>query len=158
MAKRPEFAHIHFKIAGEGELRAKLEAMATNNVEWHGKCDRPSVIRHMEPAWAMVMPTYSDTGPTVIKEARVVGLPILTTTGAGASSYVTEAGCGQVIEPGDLNALASALRDVCSSRERAIELGSKGHAEHREKLHPKTTARKFAELYQKVGTRGLAGP
>ena len=55
------------------------------------------------------MPTYSDTGPTVIKEARVVGLPIVTTTGAGAACYVKEGESGFVTAPGDRDALAAGV-------------------------------------------------
>jgi glycosyltransferase involved in cell wall biosynthesis len=149
-AARPELAHIRFKIAGEGELRTQLEAKATANVEWLGKCARPDVIRHLESAWALVVPTYADTGPTVIKEARVVGLPVITTTGAGACSYISESGCGQVVKPGNPDALAKALLDICSSRESALNLGILGHTEHRETLHPRTTAQKFAELYHSM--------
>lgn len=152
IAKRPDLAHIRFNIAGDGELRAQLEATATANVTFLGKCDRATVVRQIESAWALFMPTYSDTGPTVIKEARVVGLPIITTTGAGACSYITDQHCGHVTEPGDLNALASALLDICQSREYAIHLGSKGLQQHREILDPRTTARKFTELYKRLIT------
>lgn len=148
LAKLPQLSHIRFKIAGEGALREELEAIAPSNVEWLGKCARPEVISYLESAWALFIPTYADTGPTVIKEARVVGLPIITTTGAGASSYITDAGSGHVTRPGDLDALASALLEVCGSRENALRLGALGHAEHRQILHPRTTARKFAELYR----------
>jgi glycosyltransferase involved in cell wall biosynthesis len=129
-------------------LRSELEAIAPPNVTWLGKCTRPEVIRHLESSWALFTPTYADTGPTVIKEARVVGLPIITTTGAGACSYVTTTGCGHVTEPGDLEALAGALLDVCGSRARAMELGAMGLVEQRITLHPKTTAKKFAAIYR----------
>jgi glycosyltransferase involved in cell wall biosynthesis len=148
VAKRPELSHIRFKIAGEGELRAQLEAHSPVNVEWLGKLDRPAVIRHMESAWALVVPTYSDTGPTVIKEARVVGLPIITTTAAGASSYVTDSGCGLVGEPGDQTFLVSSLLSVCVSREEVIDMGRKDWEEQRAQLHPRATANNFAALYQ----------
>jgi glycosyltransferase involved in cell wall biosynthesis len=148
LAQRPDLAHIQFKIAGDGELRRELEAIASPNVTWLGKCARPEVIRHLESSWALFTPTYADTGPTVIKEARVVGLPIITTTGAGACSYVTTTGCGHVTEPGDLEALAGALLDVCGSRARAMELGAMGLVEQRITLHPKTTAKKFAAIYR----------
>jgi glycosyltransferase involved in cell wall biosynthesis len=104
------------------------------------------------------VPTYSDTGPTVIKEARVVGLPIITTTAAGASSYVTDSGCGYVTASGDLDALAKTLLDVCSTREHTIALGSKSLSEHRDTFHPRNTASKFVDLYQRVGTHGFACP
>lgn len=147
IAQRPDLAHIRFKIAGDGELREELQAKSPKNVIWLGKCARPEVIRHLESSWALFTPTYADTGPTVIKEARVVGLPIITTTGAGACSYVTATSCGHVTEPGDHDALATALLDVCASRENALRLGAMGHEEHRITLHPITTARKFAEIY-----------
>lgn len=147
LAQQPDLAHIRFKIAGDGELREELQAKSPPNVTWLGKCARDEVIRHLESAWALLIPTYADTGPTVIKEARVVGLPVITTTGAGASSYITETGCGHVTEPGDRNALTSALLDVCGSRENALRLGAMGYEEHRVSLHPKTTACKFAEIY-----------
>ncbi|MFT6793478.1 MAG: glycosyltransferase involved in cell wall biosynthesis [Rubritalea sp.] len=147
LARHPELSHIQFNIAGDGELRAQLESTAPPNITFLGKCDRQQVVSCLESAWALIVPTYSDTGPTVIKEARVVGLPIITTTGAGASSYITETGCGYVTKPGDIEALSSALLDTCSSRENAMRLGSLSHGVHRETLHPNSTARKFAEIY-----------
>jgi glycosyltransferase involved in cell wall biosynthesis len=147
VAKLPELSHIRFRIAGEGELRAELEATSTPNVEWLGKCGREEVIRHMESAWGMVIPTYSDTGPTVIKEARVIGLPIITTTGAGAACYVTEGKSGFVGVPGDRDFLKTSLLQLTTNRAKAIEMGKVDHAEQREQLHPRTTARKLADLY-----------
>ncbi len=152
LAKRSELSHIQFNIAGDGELRAQLEPTTPKNVTFLGKCDRQQVVRHLESAWALFIPTYADTGPTVIKEARVVGLPIITTTGAGACSYVTDTGAGHVSNPGDLDAMAGALLDVCSTRDRAMKLGAMGLTEHRKLLHPTTTANKFAGIYQKLMT------
>lgn len=150
IARRPELAHVKFKIAGEGELRSPLESEAPPNVKWLGKCARPEVIQFLESAWALVIPTYADTGPTVVKEARVVGLPVITTTAAGASSYVTDTGCGVVTQPGDLDAFAGAILQVCQSRQECRRLGEVAWDAHRELLHPKTTARKLTELYHAV--------
>lgn len=147
LAKRPDLAHVKFKILGEGELRGKLAAHSPPNVEWLGKCARAEVIAHLEAAWALVIPTYADTGPTVVKEARVVGLPIVTTTGAGACSYVIEGDCGHVTAPGDLDALASGIMNLCESRETCHARGASSWQEHRKILHSKTTARKLADLY-----------
>lgn len=147
LARRPDLQHIRFLIAGDGALRDELEPGSSDNVHWLGKCHRAEVIQHLASSWGLFIPTYSDTGPTVIKEARVIGLPIVTTTGAGASSYVREAGCGFVTEPGDLEAQARALTTLASSRKQALAYGHKGHSSHREILHPKATARRFAKIY-----------
>jgi len=152
IAKRPEMSHIRFKIAGEGELRTELQGNSPPNVEWLGKCTRQEVIRHLESAWALFIPTYSDTGPTVIKEARIVGLPIITTTGAGASSYVKSTECGFVTEPGDRDLLAKAVLSTCSDRDTCISLGKRHWEQHRQDLHPTTTALNFTEIYKEVYT------
>lgn len=150
VASLPEMSHIQFKIAGEGNLRCELEKESPKNVVWLGNCSRSELIRHLEAAWVLYVPTYSDTGPTVVKEARVVGLPIVCTTGAGASSYVSDEDCGFVCEPGDLGAHAAALERLTSSRDQALLYGSRGHHKHLEQLHPKTTAKRFAEVYRKM--------
>lgn len=150
IAKQPELAHIKFKIAGEGELRSTLESQASSNVEWLGKCARPEVVRHLSRSWALLMPTYSDTGPTVIKEARVVGLPIITTTGAGAVCYVRDGQSGFVTEPGNLEQLAEAVRRLCDSRETCITMGRTNWQEQRILLHPDTTAGNCSRIYQSL--------
>lgn len=148
VAGDPELSHLRFKILGEGELRQELEAKTTPNVEWLGKCARPKVIENLSSAWGLIVPTYSDTGPTVIKEARVIGLPIITTTGAGARCYVKHGESGFVGTPGDLDFLKTSILSLTTSREHAIAMGQVDHPDQREQLHPRTTARKFASLYQ----------
>lgn len=150
VASRAELSGIRFKIAGEGELRTELEKISPPNVEWLGKCSRDKVIRHLTASWALVIPTYSDTGPTVIKEARAVGLPIVTTTGAGASSYVEEGKCGHVIKPGDQHALAAGILNLSSARNQATKTGKRSWVEQKKMLHPSTTARKFLEIYHRL--------
>lgn len=149
-ARTPGLAHVKFKIAGAGALQEELEAQSPPNVEWLGKCSRAEVIQHMARSWALVMPTYADTGPTVVKEARVLGLPIITSTGAGASSYIESGKSGFVIKPGDLDALRDAVLSITVSRDTCMEMGRCGLEEIREQLHPRKTAENFAKLYREL--------
>lgn len=148
VAKSQALADVRFKILGDGELRSSLEVDSSSNVEWLGRCNRATVIEHLSTAWGLVIPTYSDTGPTVIKEARVVGLPIITTTGAGAACYVEAGACGFVGVPGDRDFLSAALLKLSKSRDAAVEMGGSNHASQRIQLHPETTARRFGSLYR----------
>lgn len=148
LAKHPELAHVTFKVAGDGELKTELEASGLANVIWLGKCERSEVISHLSRAWGLVMPTYADTGPTVIKEARVVGLPVVTTTGAGAACYIRDGESGFVSDPGDIDGMAQSIATICSSRKSCIAMGAVDWPEQRELLHPKTTARNFGRLYR----------
>lgn len=148
VAKRPELAHIQFRFVGDGPLRSAFESEGLRNVEWLGNCNRQTVIEHLSRAWALVMPTLADTGPTVVKEARVIGLPVVTTTSAGASSYVIDSGCGMVITAGDKDALAAAILKICESREACLQYGGVHWPEHRKVLHSSTTAAKFVAIYK----------
>lgn len=150
VASDPALAGIRFKIVGEGDLRPGLEAVSTPNVEWTGKCDRAGVIRHLGSAWCLVVPTYADTGPSVIKEARVVGLPVITTTAAGAACYIRDGISGHVNGPGDREALRRSILEACRSREHAIAMGKDGWQEARATLNPETTARKFTAIYRQI--------
>jgi glycosyltransferase involved in cell wall biosynthesis len=46
----------------------------------------------------------------VISEAMAHGLPVLTTTAAGAATLIDDRRSGLLVEPGDPDALAAALR------------------------------------------------
>lgn len=152
IAGSPALSHVDFNILGDGELQQELASMSTPNVKWLGKCDRVMVIKNLSSAWGLIMPTYSDTGPTVIKEARVIGLPIITTTAAGARCYVEHQASGFVGNPGDLNFLKAAILELTQSREKAVDMGSVGHTAQRDQLHPSTTAAKFADIYQRFSS------
>lgn len=150
VAKAPEMSHITFKVIGDGDLLPALRADSPPNIQWLGKLDRRQVIQHLAEAWCLVMPTYADTGPTVIKEARVMGLPVVTTTGAGASCYIQDGKCGAVVAPGDVGALTRAVALICSFRDTCIALGGTGWDEAREQLHPRATAASFAGIYREL--------
>jgi glycosyltransferase involved in cell wall biosynthesis len=150
IASMSELAHIKFRFVGEGPLRAICEAKNLPNVEFVGNCQRSEVIKYLSSAWVLAMPTMADTGPTVIKEARVIGLPVITTSSAGASSYISGSGCGIVTRVGDSDALAASILQVCASRTSCLQFGKAGWPEHRILLHPDTTAAKFVLLYNNI--------
>ncbi|YCM42405.1 glycosyltransferase [Verrucomicrobiaceae bacterium 227] len=154
VAAMPQCAGINFRIAGVGGMKDALMEKATENVTWLGKVDRSKVIAELEEAWVLVIPTFADTGPTVVKEARVVGLPIVITNAAGSSSYVDDSGCGFVIEPGDLLGLRTSILEVCKDREECLRMGSRGWADHRKILSPSTTARSFRLIYERLLSPG----
>ena len=148
IANQPDLNHIRFQVLGDGDLMEELQSFSNTNIEWLGKCSRGEVIEALSHSWCLFIPTYADTGPTVIKEARVVGLPVITTTGAGASSYIERYRSGYVAEPGDIAGMCSYIRHLCSSRTQCIESGNQGHKEDRIQLSPAKTAQEFSDIYR----------
>jgi glycosyltransferase involved in cell wall biosynthesis len=56
-----------------------------------------------------VLPTLEDGSPFAVAEAMASGLPVVTTTGTGASEWVRPGRSGWIVEPASETALAAAL-------------------------------------------------
>lgn len=150
---RPELRHVKLHILGEGDLFDELKAVATNNIEWHGKLSREKVSQKLSRAWAFLMPTYSDTGPTVVKEARVVGMPVITTTAAGAASYIKHGESGYIIEPKDADAIVDSVLRVTESLDVCRSMGKCDWSDTKSVLKSSMTAKSFVTLYMELFER-----
>lgn len=148
--RRPELKDCKLVLAGDGPLCEWIRKLDLPNITVLGRVDRSSLVSAMENSWCLVAPTYADTGPSVVKEARVVGLPVITTSAAGVSGLIADSGCGYVVRPGDPEDLLRAVGEIIESREHCLALGKRGWDIHRELLQPARTAQAFAELYREM--------
>ena len=81
---------------------------------------RKDVPRFLFAADLLLHPAYNENTGTVLLEALVAGLPVLTTDVCGYAGYVQEANAGVVItSPFQQTALNDVLLNMLSSRERA---------------------------------------
>jgi UDP-glucose:(heptosyl)LPS alpha-1,3-glucosyltransferase len=111
-----DFPQARLLIAGEISTRAAAALAA--RARRLGLSDRVAFLGHREDipglmaaADLLVHPARHDTTGTVILEAVVNGLPVVTMAACGYASHVTAAGAGIVIAaPFRHNALAAALR------------------------------------------------
>jgi UDP-glucose:(heptosyl)LPS alpha-1,3-glucosyltransferase len=84
---------------------------------WRGRDDIPAVLQGGD---LLLHPAYHENTGTVLLEAVVAGLPVLTTAACGYAFHVTAADAGQVIgEPFAQAALDAALADMLTSDRRA---------------------------------------
>lgn len=96
----------------EPSLRPMVDAAtATGTVRHLGQVDDvASLYRSCD---VFVFPTHEEGGPQVTYEAAACGLPVITTP-MGAARLVRNAETGLLVEAGDVNALAEALRRFSS--------------------------------------------
>ena len=146
--KSPTMSHIRLEIWGSGPEFGALKASATGNVAFYGHATREQVMQALSRAWALVVPTHCDTGPTVVKEALAAGVPVITTTVAGASEQIADKLSGHVIPPYDTTALEQAILSICKSRETSINMGMHDLDETRKRLSGKTTVAAFTDIYR----------
>ncbi len=148
----PSLAGVELRIIGNGpqQFEEALRARSSPNVKWLGRLPRNEIAGQMSQAWALFLPTRADTSPNVVKEARVIGLPVITTPYGGQTTYVKEGVTGFLVEPGDVSALVKAAGRLFSSFERCQTLGQALREEHRRMLHPQETANRFLNLYRSM--------
>jgi len=86
----------------------------------------------------------------VVKEARVLGLPVLTTMCGGQRAYLVDGEDGYVLFPGDVPGTVLKLCKILQEPGLAQRLGAQGRDRYRDLFLPEKTARAFLSIYQKL--------
>ena len=136
---------------GEGEWSENVQKSAPPNIRWLGRKTAEETAQYMSKAWCLVLPTRADTSPNVVKEARVIGLPVITTRHGGQASYVTDGEDGYFVECGDANGLVGKLELMLGSFGKAKEMGDLGEKKFRELFMAKRTGDGFMKMYRTEG-------
>ena len=138
------------RIAGDTAVQSVVEDAGLSKVRCLGLLAWDELQRELQGAWAFVLPTRGDTSPNSVKEARVVGVPVVTTRHGGQAGYIRDGINGRLVDPLGPESLAEALKDVMSSFGRAGQLGAGRHQEDRDYLRPQRTDMWIATLYQEL--------
>lgn len=145
---QPSLQHVQLYLVGSGELREKLEPASTPNIHWIGALQRPELQKRLSSAWCLVHPTLADSSPNCVKEARVIGLPVITTCEGGQTQYVIDGKSGYIIPVRNSEALAQAVLSLTESLEKNMAMGLYEINEVRKALKIELTCSKFLSLYR----------
>lgn len=121
----------HVAVVGDGEDRAKLEALAadlglTGRVTFTGfRTDLESIL---SAADLTLLTSDNEGTPVSLIEAAAAGVPALATAVGGVPEVVGD-GAGLLIPPGDPGALAEALLALGADRGRLATMGAHARAE-----------------------------
>ena len=136
-------------------MEAELRARGLPDVEWMGTLRWQEMQEHLSRAWGLVIPTRADTGPTVVKEARVIGLPVIGTRHGGVRDYIRDGENGFIVDPLDPPRLAAACERLMADFDRVGEMGKARHQEDQAAFAPALTASRFAEIYRELASNRL---
>lgn len=136
---------------GEGEWSENVQKSAPPNICWLGRKTAEETAEYMSKAWCLILPTRADTSPNVVKEARVVGLPVITTKRGGQASYVRDGEDGYFVECGDVDGLIQKIREVLGCFDNAKKMGDHGKQTFREIFMAKRTGDGFMKMYHSSG-------
>jgi glycosyltransferase involved in cell wall biosynthesis len=139
------------KIAGTGPLEAELRARAPQNIRFLGLLKWQDLQRELRTSWCLVLPTLADSNPNVVKEARVVGLPVVTTRHGGQADYLRHGSNSLILDEPYPEALLNGMsRFLDHDMEELKHAGSQGHEEDRERFLVNYTVGGFLDIYSKL--------
>jgi glycosyltransferase involved in cell wall biosynthesis len=141
------------RIAGSPDLQNSPEFDRVSNVKILGVLGWAEMQRQLAGAWCSVLPTRGDTSPNSVKEARVVGVPVITSSNGGQAGYIQDAVNGWLIDPLNEDELAKVLIRHFSSFDQVVKLGTGNHEKDRQHLSPERTAAGFIDLYGELGPK-----
>lgn len=106
--------NVSLTLIGDGTLRTRLQEQAaqlglTESVRFAGWASGAQTLDAMRAAALVVLPSYAEGLPIVLMEAMAIGKPVVATRIAGIPELVEDGRTGWTVEPGDSEALATAI-------------------------------------------------
>jgi glycosyltransferase involved in cell wall biosynthesis len=137
------------------ELRQYVEQNQLDGVRLRGFMavrEGHSVIARCQIGLAVVYPTPNmrDSFPTKMFEYMALGMPVIVSDFPLYRGIVDEAGCGLCVEPGDVKALAAAIRRLIDNPAEARAMGERGRRTVLERYNWATEERKLLGFYEQL--------
>ena len=140
-------------LAGEGELRAELEALAVSagvadRVRFLGwRTDREALLAACD---VCVMPSRYEPFGTVMIEAWAANRPLVVAAAAGPKGLVRDGVDALLVPIDDVGALADALRRTVTNRTLAGALAQNGHRAYVERFTEQAVVRQYLQFYESI--------
>jgi glycosyltransferase involved in cell wall biosynthesis len=157
IAHLPEPAHLD--IAGDGPIRAELEALAAaeapGRVTFHGRLPKDRLFDLLRRSAVAVVPsTWYENQPMAVLEAMAIGLPVIGSDIGGLPELIDAGRDGILVPAGDDKALAIAMGDVLADPARAFVMGQNGRRKIEGEFPPSLHLERISGLYRQIGVKG----
>jgi glycosyltransferase involved in cell wall biosynthesis len=147
---RPQTA---FLFVGEGPSRREWEALAcrlgiAGNVVFTGvRGDMPDIYASLD---LLALPSFTEATPMCVLEALAASRPVVATEVGSVLKIVTPGITGLLVEPGDVEGLASCILRLLADPGLAQALALQGRAHVARHFSADTTAAAYLDLYEQA--------
>lgn len=134
LARLPRERAATLRIAGEDwgghDLVRKLASSlgVADRVQILGFLPRADLLREYAHADVLAVPSWFDSFPFVLLEGMAAGLPVVASRVGGVPEVVEDGRTGLLVEPGNPEALASALASLLGDDATRRAMGARGRA------------------------------
>jgi glycosyltransferase involved in cell wall biosynthesis len=147
---RPQTA---FLFVGEGPARREWEDLAgrlgiAGNVVFAGvRTDMPDLYASLD---MLALPSFTEATPMCVLEALAAFCPVVATAVGSVPTVITPGITGLLVEPGDVEGLASAILRLLADPGLAQALASQGRAHVARHFSADMTAAAYRDLYEQA--------
>ncbi|MBR5890208.1 MAG: glycosyltransferase family 4 protein, partial [Akkermansia sp.] len=117
---KPELGHVKLYMAG---VKPGDYNNLPHNIIPLGFVPHTEMTKLLSSCWALIHPSLADTCPNIVKESRVMGLPVVVTTECGAKQYICHEKSGYVVSSDDAEAIAQAVLALTENKEKNLSMG-----------------------------------
>ncbi len=149
-----EFPQARVVIAGDGPLRAELQAQAGPGVHFVGW--RTDVLHFLAGLDVFLAPSLWEGFGLVLLEAMGQQLPIIGSTASAIPEVIVHGETGLLVPPADPTAIADALRVLLNDKPLRMHLGLVGADRLETHFSATQMVDKTLALYRKLADRKLA--
>lgn len=148
---KSSYPDLRFAIAGDGQERARLEALAaemrvTDTVRFLGDVTSVPALLNRCCVGALT-PKANEGLSNTILEYMAAGLPVVATDCGGNRELVKEEETGHLIPIGDHTRAAMAIRGLLDDPDKAKVYGRNARSIVERRYRPEAVAAQFADLY-----------
>ena len=156
--ERPRFRRGRSKaailtIAGDGEVEQARERVGAlrleDSVQVRGWRSESEVGDLLDNAQVLVLPSRNEGQPMAVLEAMARGLCVVA-SGVGGLPEMIGGGCGVIVSPDDIDAIASAVRLVVHDDGLRVRYGAAAYDGPMDQFDVGTVWRQLDALYREV--------
>jgi glycosyltransferase involved in cell wall biosynthesis len=153
-----ERGRFELEIVGGGPDEQVLRDLATGlgvaqDVRFLGPLNRSQVARRYREADMFTLPSSAEAFGNVFAEALASGLPIVGSTVGGIPDLVEHGTNGLLVRPGDMAALAGAIRYLADDPELRQEMAQRNRAKAEASLQWSQVTRRYLATYEAIQHR-----
>lgn len=150
---RQSVPNLHLVLIGDGPHRPAVEELvreigAGEYVHFLGLRDDVAVLLHH--LHLFVLSSTLEGEPLAILEAMSAQRPIVATAVGGTPGLLANGECGVLVPPGDVQAMAQAIVDLLTNRDKAQELAQRARRRFLQEYTIDRMAERYLEVYQRA--------
>ena len=141
--------NVNFYWAGDGHYREQIvkELEKFQNFKWLGRLEYPEKVREfLSEIDVYALITGMDLAPLTLKEAQLMGKPVIATDVGGDKEMMVDKKTGFLVKEGDANDIIKKLTKILENKQMASEMGKEGAKFVKEQFNWDRVAKNFLEV------------